>query len=580
MSNRRNAEAVTNSEVLPADQLQFDDEGGLWIARKSISKERFWPSQITQHIKWRRLKRQFRRIDGPPFLREFVLEKGNGPDPLDLRSLEVVRPGDCWWFQDQHGVWIAWETVKDGGQIKGEPLPPENLPFHGYGHRESFLKRNVVLVTRREHVRAPGGERTFVRKQELDDWSKRSPENTRSPDELNALGDDEYISDEEAEVLKHPFHELNRHCEPNPHRRRRRQPTPEPVYGKLYRCKFEEHVFQRSGTQGDVTVWRRLTRIGDLRERDRLRNNPAPEGMVQLTKQIADQYQRSLPTIVGLINQQIVRGQKSKGVKSNSRSCDMYFVDLDSLAAAPRAKLGELGKRKRFVDGKWRLPQFEFLKLLNSTKAVRSGKHRQYTALDLRHWRPIELGGDNRDCPDLNRTLECFVDDAHGPEEHASCEPAYRSKHGDNLIWYTHDDFRFIEQSIEGWSRPRPVWPAPSVEGNSVGRDAKAPVQETAPSSGPRVIQPDWQKIASEEGDARMSATEIARRFGVNTEALEGRLRRWRRNHDEGWQELDNASRNLARILYQLRAVLPVVKELHKRQTSAGQKIPDAPKPQ
>ncbi|MBK9126512.1 MAG: hypothetical protein IPM13_01785 [Phycisphaerales bacterium] len=58
---------------------------------------------------------------------------------------------------------------------------------------------------------------------------------------------------------------------------------------------------------------------------------------------------------------------------------------------------------------------------------------------------------------------------------------------------------------------------------------------------------------------ARLTADELAERFGVSPDALRKRLDRWRKRHDGGWYELVNAGRGAPRVLYEVGAVRAVI---------------------
>lgn len=58
---------------------------------------------------------------------------------------------------------------------------------------------------------------------------------------------------------------------------------------------------------------------------------------------------------------------------------------------------------------------------------------------------------------------------------------------------------------------------------------------------------------------ARLTADELAERFGVPVDALRKRLDRWRKRHDGGWFELVNAGRGAPRVLYEVGAVRAVI---------------------
>ena len=56
----------------------------------------------------------------------------------------------------------------------------------------------------------------------------------------------------------------------------------------------------------------------------------------------------------------------------------------------------------------------------------------------------------------------------------------------------------------------------------------------------------------------------MARLFEVPPNSLENRLKRYRRGHSDGWQEIEDAKPNEPRYLYQLSAVSPIIEDLQK----------------
>ncbi len=70
-------------------------------------------------------------------------------------------------------------------------------------------------------------------------------------------------------------------------------------------------------------------------------------------------------------------------------------------------------------------------------------------------------------------------------------------------------------------------------------------------------------------GDAALSCPDIAAQCGVNEDALRRRLERWRRDHDQGWHEVQNHGPREPRYLYQVGAIADIIDDMTSGETSA-----------
>ncbi len=80
----------------------------------------------------------------------------------------------------------------------------------------------------------------------------------------------------------------------------------------------------------------------------------------------------------------------------------------------------------------------------------------------------------------------------------------------------------------------------------------------------------DTKAPASIEDHSRLSAAEVASKYGIPFPALESRLRRYRAKNPGGggWNECENAKSREPRFLYSVRAIWPIIQDL-KRRTNA-----------
>ncbi|NUQ63992.1 MAG: hypothetical protein HUU20_16065 [Pirellulales bacterium] len=65
--------------------------------------------------------------------------------------------------------------------------------------------------------------------------------------------------------------------------------------------------------------------------------------------------------------------------------------------------------------------------------------------------------------------------------------------------------------------------------------------------------------------DAMLSPATLAAKFDVPLQALQGRLKRWREKHADGWQEVTNRKPREPQYLYRLEAVRPVIEEMRSK---------------
>ena len=180
----------------------------------------------------------------------------------------------------------------------------------------------------------------------------------------------------------------------------------------------------------------------------------------------------------------------------------------------------------------------------------------------------------------------CILGSAAAPKESAIIQPAGEA-----------DDLPRLKRLLAG----QPVDSLGSGNGNGSAvaepaNAAEAPPQEPPPAAA--AIQADRSIDASQEqpaaeqeaptspngslaaqpGIAKMSPRELAERHRVAQRPLEGRLGRWRYEHDTGYIEVSNPRRNEPKYLYDESAVMRVINALkakfvaRKRATNVQQK--------
>lgn len=88
--------------------------------------------------------------------------------------------------------------------------------------------------------------------------------------------------------------------------------------------------------------------------------------------------------------------------------------------------------------------------------------------------------------------------------------------------------------------------------------------------------EPDWRMIEQQHGPSRMTHVDMAERFGVDPEALRGRLRRWREDNPgqsgKGWWETPDRGPRDPGHTYLVSAVLPIVRKLHASGIASGER--------
>lgn len=70
--------------------------------------------------------------------------------------------------------------------------------------------------------------------------------------------------------------------------------------------------------------------------------------------------------------------------------------------------------------------------------------------------------------------------------------------------------------------------------------------------------------------DAYLSSSDLAKQYGVDAEALRKRLDRWRKTNESGWREVTDRRPREPKFLYQVAAVLAVIRELQSSGGTSG----------
>ena len=73
--------------------------------------------------------------------------------------------------------------------------------------------------------------------------------------------------------------------------------------------------------------------------------------------------------------------------------------------------------------------------------------------------------------------------------------------------------------------------------------------------------------------NAKMSASDLARKHSVNAGALRKRLDRWRVEHDAGYSEVQNRKRNEPQFLYDESGVMPVIDALKAKEAQNAKPV-------
>ena len=88
-------------------------------------------------------------------------------------------------------------------------------------------------------------------------------------------------------------------------------------------------------------------------------------------------------------------------------------------------------------------------------------------------------------------------------------------------------------------------------------------VKADLPGGKPAAVDRDGRgNDPSKSGGAKLSPRELASKHGIALRALQGRLERWRREHDAGYVEVSNARKNEPKYLYDESTVKPVIDAL------------------
>ncbi len=68
---------------------------------------------------------------------------------------------------------------------------------------------------------------------------------------------------------------------------------------------------------------------------------------------------------------------------------------------------------------------------------------------------------------------------------------------------------------------------------------------------------------------AKLTVANLAALFRLNKEALRKRLERWRKQNDKGWTENPDGTSREPKILYEVRAVMHVIKDMQRGQRTS-----------
>jgi hypothetical protein len=82
----------------------------------------------------------------------------------------------------------------------------------------------------------------------------------------------------------------------------------------------------------------------------------------------------------------------------------------------------------------------------------------------------------------------------------------------------------------------------------------------------------EWCGVENSEATGKLSPRELADKHGVNLDALNKRLERWRYEHDAGYSEVTNSRRNEPKYLYDEMAVMPVIADLKNKKPATAKR--------
>jgi|GEM_PF-6744376 len=129
-----------------------------------------------------------------------------------------------------------------------------------------------------------------------------------------------------------------------------------------------------------------------------------------------------------------------------------------------------------------------------------------------------------------------------------------------------HGTFPFTRAEQECLSRARTVIHDYYDSLRTAASDPAASGAQSPPTSEASIARSDDMELRHRiPDDVLLSVRQLVDIYDVPYDALDGRLRRWRQEHPDGWRELSERRRNDPNFLYLLGEVRPILRELNAK---------------